>query len=386
MLVGLHPTKASPQEQPQLLHLLYLPRILQAEHLPQARVQCPNRSRPSARRVRRWLLPQPHILQQPALLHPRLSKKATTRRQPRSVVLTELSRIWADKFCAEVILKMRSAGRILLASSVVFPAFERVSLMLSTSSDPTKLIILDCAEQVRHVEQRIAFGIALANRLVPNGGAGQGKSRPAPRSRHSLSPDESEKNLDGKSGDTLAAATRSESDDNTEGSRSGGHDGSSRTGQRKAKPAEETNKTSGGKSGNQASSAQFEGPSVDSAGADVRSLLGARSLHLSLLNNGRLLPDARRQKETVTSMMLEGFLTLSWMPDLGALSFAMCNGSWAVAQEGLNEMVAASGVSRDWRSLCPTELLEKNWAEVGDAADITRRRQDVPLPSAPLPW
>lgn len=160
----------------------------------------------------------------------------------------------------------------------------------------------------------------------------------------------------------MAATAGSASDDKNEGSISGGHDGSSRTGERKAKPAEETNETSGGKSGNQASPAQMEGPSVDSAGADVRSLLGERSLHLSLQNNGRLLPDARRQKETVPSRILERFLTLSGLPYLGALSFALYNGLRAVAKEVRIEMVAASGVSRDWRSLCPTELFEKKWA------------------------
>lgn len=41
---------------------------------------------------------------------------------------------------------MRSAGRLLLAASIVCSSFERVRIVLWTSTDPAKLVVLDCAD------------------------------------------------------------------------------------------------------------------------------------------------------------------------------------------------------------------------------------------------
>lgn len=85
---------------------------------------------------------------------------------PRRMVLPELARLGADSFCSEVIRNIRSAGHMLLTSSVAFPAFERVSIVLSTSADPFRILIVDCAETVAPVLNRVEFGGALSLQML----------------------------------------------------------------------------------------------------------------------------------------------------------------------------------------------------------------------------
>lgn len=271
--------------------------------------------------------------------------------QPRRVVLPELARLGADKFCSEVIRNMRSAGRMLLSSSVVFPAFERVSVVLSTSSDPSRLIILDCAEHAAPVRDRVDFSKALSSQMPSSGGGRRvGVARAASKRLRKASRKAVAKN-------SHAAQERSDSGTQSAWDSAGADQGADKGGAA-FKNHEASERPS---AGDDLAGADSEQPVVGLE-ADLDALVNSRSLARSLLNDGPVESDSQRSKETVTSGMVERFLHCSGLPDLNALTFSMCIELWKTAMELKNEMVAASGVPRDWRSLCPSELFTCNWA------------------------
>lgn len=276
-------------------------------------------------------------------------------KQHRPVVLPELARIGADNSCSEVICNMRSAGPMLLTSPVVFPAFERVSVVLSTSAHPSKIVILDYADPVRSVGDRVGFANALVARMRPNDGPRSPAARTPSRHRVQTGLRHPPAAAGGEAGKGLAfespfASELSDSDmssggDSAETGRERGGDG--------AVDGEDAVAGGGTQGADRFSAVQV---------ANFKALLLSSSLSESLLNRGPIEAGPLRKKETVTSSMLERFLRCSGLPDLDALSFSHCCDLWKLAADMRNDMVPASGVARDWRSLCPTSLFENNWA------------------------
>lgn len=283
-----------------------------------------------------------------------------TSTRPRRVVLPELALIGSDKFCSEIIINMRSAGRMLLANLVVFLEFERVSLVLSTSSDPTKLVILDCAEDARSRAEQVAFGSALASRMVLPGNARCPGSARAGRPRPHTLPLRKPAKSSGRSsqqgpdhsasGAGHAADAETKSDAGSDDAHTAANDGG--------------DADASGREGPDSQRTRVDDDAAPTSGpeADTRALLEAHSLSEALINNGPMESDDQGAHETVTSGMVDRFLQWSGLPDVGAPSLTMFFDLWKVAGEMRGEMVASSGAPRDWRSLCPREHFLRNWA------------------------
>lgn len=125
-------------------------------------------------------------------------------------------------------------------------------------------------------------------------------------------------------------------------------------------------------------------PSITAA-SDLARVLSSSSLKQSLGNSGAAVGDPMRPTKSVPSAMLERFLRVAQLSSLKDLNFSQCIGLWGMAKDVKNEMVAASGVARDWKTLCPSALWECNWAlEVGpSAAEAVADRRSLFPPRHP---
>lgn len=319
---------------------------------------------------------------------------------------------------------MRSAGRMLLTSPVVFPAFEQVSIVLSSSADANKLIILDCGTHDRTVPQRKAHAKDIRKqwpRAVRDGrtatAATTSRGRPpraaAPPSRApgvgGRSPELDALGSDAeaaggsssgaggppaRSGDALGgAAGGGETDAGSSGlglvngARGNQGEDAEAAGQRGAArgaPAGSSDRAEGAgdsveRDGAESDAGREDGasecgeddesaPSITAA-RDLARTLSSSSLKQSLSNTGAPVSDPLRPARSVTMAMLKHFLRVTRLSSLEDLKFSQCIRLWGMAKDVKNEMVAASGVARDWRTLCPSALWDGNWAmELGSSA------------------
>lgn len=286
----------------------------------------------------------------------------------------ELARLGADKFCSEVIRNMRSSGRMLLSSPVVFPAFERVSIVLSTSAHPTKLVILDCGEGDRPVADRRAYAKALVRRMLPDGSKGRALARravarqplPASGSQRAAANGSSLDGSNSRATEEHLDPSQVERRDHRRGVDEMDLDGGSSDGRGGA---------SDGDSAADGGSSCADGSSRwDTGLAEVAS---SPALAESLNNSGRAVSDPKRKQETVTSSMVARFLSGTGLRDLEMLTFAMSVDLWTLAKALKDELAVRTGVWRTWSKLCPRQLFEANWsldwstADIGNVADRT---------------
>lgn len=244
-----------------------------------------------------------------------------------------------------VIHNMRSAGRMLLYSSVFFPAFERVSIVLSTSADPSTLVILDCAGKFAPVRDCFEFGRELSSRLL----ASCGRHRAASERAVTRRLPKPSRNVGAKGGRESPERTSS-------GAQSGGDSAVAFKGTDEARADERgasheiIDAPSGGRASESRAAADGHQPVIGRA-SDLDALLKSHSLVGSMLYDGAMESDAKVNKVNMTSGMMEHFLRCSGLLSLDALFFTMCSDIWRVEMELKNDTVAVSGVQCDWRSL-----------------------------------
>lgn len=285
------------------------------------------------------------------------------------VVLPEMVRLGGDKYFQDVISNMRSAGRLLLANPVVQPSFERVSIVLSTSSDPAKLIVLDCVDEPRPAAERRAFAKAVVRQMMPNGTGLRSTKRPllTPRTAE----DGSGQPASRQGTDTDSTVTHGRSHGGTQSGDDEPEAGSDTQQKNMAHAGKDggngTMVGDGGADVGGRNSAASRAPSTlakvfaPASAEQLQDILSSPSLAMSLNNSGRAESDSSRPKRVLTKVMQARFLTATGLPDLRKLSFAVAVDVWQEAQ-GLKESIASmAGKRRDWGKLYPVELWDNNW-------------------------
>lgn len=316
------------------------------------------------------------------------------------IVLPELARLGADSFCIEVIRNMRSAGRMLLSSPVVFPAFQQVSVVLCSLTDPGKLIILDCADKERSAGKRREFAEELVRQWPLSGGARQPLAARAVAPRRRLLAVR-RRVAASRAGSDVNDSPVSDDEEQPGGELSAGADGkvakvqgaavvaaargSGKRDQRRSRNGDgdvDVAEGGGSSAGSRASDVNGGG---DADGAPLGFLgtkgldavMCSQSLALSLRNSGRSVSDPQRKKEVITSAMVQRFQRVTGLPDLDELPFVVSLKLWEAAAELNEEMGAMTGHTRDWKQLYPPQLFQHNWAlewatpQTGAVADRT---------------